>query len=54
MEQKKYHLNNWASSNPKMYPIFECRAKKMRKDMTDAEMMVWELVRANRLGTKFR
>jgi len=54
MEQKKYHLNKWASSNPKMYPVLEKRAKVMRSEMTEAEKMVWELVRANRLGTKFR
>ena len=44
----------WAAGNQHLYKVNHVRAKEMRQNPTEAEKVVWEIVRANRLGYKFR
>ena len=44
----------WAAGNQHLYMVNHVRAKEMRQNPTEAEKVVWEIVRANRLGYKFR
>ena len=44
----------WAAGNLHIYKVNHMRAKEMRQNPTEAEKVVWEIVRANRLGYKFR
>lgn len=44
----------WAAGNLHLYKVNHVRAKEMRQNPTEAEKVVWEIVRANRLGYKFR
>lgn len=40
--------------NPENYAYLREKAHVLRHRSTDAEKVVWEIVRANRLGSKFR
>ncbi len=42
------------SSNKAMYPVLKERAEEMRTNPTKAEAFLWEKLRANKIGVKFR
>ncbi|MBT8244008.1 MAG: DUF559 domain-containing protein [Winogradskyella sp.] len=42
------------SSNKSIYPVLKERAESMRSNPTKAEAFLWEKLRANKLGEKFR
>jgi very-short-patch-repair endonuclease len=41
-------------TTPKRWKILKPRAKSMRRDPTEAEALLWERLRGNKLGAKFR
>lgn len=48
------YKNKFNIGNHHLYAVNHERAKEMRQNPTEAEKVVWEIVRANRLGYKFR
>mgnify|MGYP003290397522 CR=1 FL=1 len=49
-----FYRNTFLLGNRHLYDTNHARAVQMRHVPTEAESIVWELVRANRLGVKFR
>ena len=47
--ERSYH-----TANPLNYELLKSKAKDMRKNPTQAEAIMWELLRNNKLGIKFR
>ena len=45
MEKQKFHFDS---------PIMKLRRKSLRNDSTDSEKILWEILRRNGLGVKFR
>ena len=43
-----------ASASPDWYPILKQNARRLRREMTPAESVLWNELRAGRLGFKFR
>jgi len=51
---KKYHLAGWQTGNPALYKVNREMAIRMRKEPTEAEARMWEIVKGGKLGTKVR
>ena len=44
----------WNTANPYYYPLLKKKRKLMRDNMTEAESTLWEYLKSNKLGVKFR
>ncbi|MCB0538519.1 MAG: leucine--tRNA ligase [Bacteroidetes bacterium] len=47
-------LGKWMTANPKTYKKLQEFAKEMRKNSTEAEDLLWQKLRKEKLGVKFR
>ncbi len=41
-------------ANPMIYPLLREKAKQMKKKLTEAELVMWELLRRRQLGVVFK
>jgi 5-methyltetrahydrofolate--homocysteine methyltransferase len=44
----------WNTANPYTYQLLKDKRKEMRDNMTTAEEALWEHIKSNKLGVKFR
>ncbi len=44
----------WKTANPIVYPLLKDVRKQMRDNMTPAEAVLWDRLRSNKLGVRFR
>ncbi len=44
----------WKTANPQFYPLIKDVRKNMRDNMTEAEKILWEELKSNKFGVKFR
>lgn len=57
MSDKKYNsafFPVWKTADPKVYPLLKDNRKRLLKDMTPAEHFLWEHIKSNKLGVRFR
>lgn len=54
VKQKSIEETLWDSANPKLYRQLEEKALEMRKNPTKSECVLWNSLKNNQLGVKFR
>ena len=54
---KKYNsafFQAWKTADPKIYPLLKNDRKRLVENMTPAEVVLWEHLKSNKLGVRFR
>jgi very-short-patch-repair endonuclease len=44
----------WKTANPIVYPLIKDLREQMRDNMTPAEIILWDSIKSNKLGVRFR
>ena len=44
----------WNTADPHFYHLLKDKRKELRDNMTEAELILWEHIKSNKLGVKFR
>ncbi len=52
--KKSAFFPEWKTANPHFYPLIKDVRKCMRDNMTEAEIILWEQIKSNKLDVKFR
>ena len=55
--EKKYtsiYFPAWKTADPKVYPNLKDKRKRLLDNMTPAEKVLWEYLKSNKLGVRFR
>ena len=53
-QEKASFFPRWNTANPYIYQLVKDKRKLMRDNMTPAEQVLWEYIKGEKLGVKFR